>query len=121
MAQQFTCFRQFWPYYLQEHAHPGTRIMHYAGTTLVILIAAAFVLTYHWTLFFALPVTGYGFAWLGHALIERNRPATFRYPLWSLRADFLLWYRFVMGHTPWDLAMAGVRTDGTVDPAKRIG
>ncbi|HAF43034.1 MAG TPA: DUF962 domain-containing protein [Sphingobium sp.] len=113
-------FRDFWPYYLQEHARPGTRVLHYAGTSLVIGLAAAAPLTGRWWIAAALPLAGYGFAWLGHGLIERNRPATFRYPFWSLRADFVMWQRFLTGHMQRDLARAGVRPDGTIDPARRI-
>ena len=80
-------FRDFWPYYLQEHARPGTRAMHYAGTSLVVALVASAPLLGGWWLALALPLAGYGFAWAGHGLSERNRPATFRYPLWSLRAD----------------------------------
>ena len=104
---RLTRFRDFWPHYLREHARPGTRALHYAGTSLVVVLAAA------------LPVVGYGFAWVVHGLIERNRPATFRYPLWSLRADFVMWQRFLTGHIGRDLARAGVRPDGTVDPDRR--
>ena len=114
-----TRFRDFWPYYLQEHARPGTRALHYAGTTLVVGLLAFAPLTPRWWLVAALPVAGYGFAWAAHALVERNRPATFRYPLWSLRADFLMWLRFATGHMGRDLARAGVRADGTVDPRLR--
>lgn len=113
-------FRDFWPYYLQEHARPGTRAMHYAGTSLVIAIAVAAPIAGYWPLAAALPVAGYGFAWLSHMLIEHNRPATFRYPFWSLRADFVMLYRFLTGRMARDLARAGVRGDGTIDPDRRV-
>lgn len=113
-------FRDFWPYYLQEHARPGTRALHYAGTSLVVALAAAAPFAGRWWMAAALPVVGYGFAWAGHMLVERNRPATFRYPLWSLRADFVMWYRFLTRRMARDLARAGVRADGTVDPARRL-
>lgn len=113
-------FREFWPYYLQEHARPGTRALHYAGTSLVVALAAAAPFAGRWWMAAALPVVGYGFAWAGHMLVERNRPATFRYPLWSLRADFVMWYRFLTRRMARDLARAGVRADGTVDPARRL-
>ncbi len=113
-------FRDFWPYYLQEHARPGTRALHYAGTSLVVALVAAAPFAGRWWMAAALPVVGYGFAWAGHMLVERNRPATFRYPLWSLRADFVMWYRFLTRRMARDLARAGVRADGTVDPARRL-
>lgn len=112
-------FRDFWPYYLQEHAHPGTRAMHYAGTSIAVALVAAMPFVDHWWLAAALPLAGYGFAWLGHSLIEHNRPATFRHPFWSLRADFRMWFRFLTGRMRRELDHAGVRPDGTVDPDKR--
>ncbi len=118
---QIARFRDFWPYYLQEHARPGTRALHYIGTSLVILLFMGAALLAHgaWLLA-AIPIAGYGFAWIGHGLVEHNRPATFRYPLWSLRADFRMWYRFVTGRMGRDLALAGIRPDGSVDPALRL-
>ena len=112
-------FSEFWPYYLQEHAHPGTRALHYAGTSLSILLLGGLAFTGRWWMIPALPLAGYGFAWIGHGLVERNQPATFRYPLWSLRADFRMWFRFLTGRMGRDLARAGVRRDGSVDPALR--
>lgn len=112
-------FWEFWPYYLQEHARPGTRALHYIGTSTVLAMLAAAPFAGKWWLMSALPLAGYGFAWIGHGFIERNRPATFRYPLWSLRADFVMWFRFLTGHMGRDLALAGVRPDGSVDPRLR--
>lgn len=112
-------FRDFWPYYLQEHARPATRAMHYAGTSIVLLLLAVLPLMHHWWMVAAVPIAGYGFAWISHGLIERNRPATLRYPLRSLQADFVMLYRFMTGHMREDLTRAGVRADGTVDPALR--
>lgn len=114
-----TGFNDFWPYYLQEHARPATRAMHYAGTTLSVLLLGGLTVSGRWWMIPALPLAGYGFAWVAHCFIERNRPATFRYPLWSLRADFRMWFRFLTGRMSRDLARAGVRPDGSVDPAMR--
>jgi hypothetical protein len=108
-------FAEFWPFYLREHARPGTRAFHYAGTTIVVLVAIAAASTGNWWLLLAMPVAGYGFAWASHAGIERNRPATFTYPLWSLAADFKMWWRWLTGRIGRDLAEAGVRPDGQVE------
>jgi hypothetical protein len=101
-------FAEFWPFYLQEHSRPRTRALHYAGTSLVVLLALAALLTGHWWLLAVLPVAGYGFAWASHALVERNRPATFTYPAWSLAADFKMWWLWLTGRLGAELTKAGV-------------
>lgn len=106
-------FAAFWPYYLREHSRPGTRALHYAGTSLVVLIAIGALATRTWWLFWALPVAGYGFAWAAHMAVERNRPATFSHPLWSLAADFRMWALWLTGRLGPELERAGV-ADTTV-------
>ena len=88
MAREHRSFAEFWPFYLREHSKPRTRALHYAGTSLVVAIAAFALLTASWWLLLAVPLAGYGFAWAAHFRVEKNRPATFTYPLWSLRGDF---------------------------------
>jgi hypothetical protein len=105
---RYTSFHDFWPHYLREHSRPATRSLHYAGTGLVLALAAAGLVTGDWRLLAAVPVAGYGFAWLSHAVVERNRPATFTYPLWSLAADFRMSWLWVTGRLDSELADAGV-------------
>jgi hypothetical protein len=109
MAERpITSFRDFWPYYLREHAKPATRALHYAGTTLVVGIAIYALVTGSWLLFAVLPVAGYGFAWVAHFAVEKNRPATFTYPLWSLAGDFKMWWMWLTGRLGPELKRAGV-------------
>jgi hypothetical protein len=101
-------YAEFWPYYLQEHAKPETRALHYAGTSVVIAALAGLVLTGNlWFLALA-PVGGYGFAWLAHFFIEKNRPATFTHPFWSLISDFRMAWAWLTGSLPDELRRAGV-------------
>ena len=104
-----TDFKTFFPYYLREHAHPLCRALHYIGTTLVIALAAYAIGTAHYVYLLGLPVVGYFFAWVGHFFIEKNKPATFTYPLWSLIGDFKMYFLFITGRMGPALDAAGAR------------
>ena len=108
MSRLYTNFAEFWPFYLREHSKPRTRALHYIGTSLVVLIAVAALLTARWGWLVALPVAGYAFAWVAHFGVEKNRPATFTYPLWSLAADFRMWGLWLTGRLGPELDRAGV-------------
>lgn len=96
-SDRIESFAEFWPYYVREHRRPATRAWHFCGTTLALLLLVAAVASGWWWALIAVPVCGYAFAWISHWAIERNRPATFRYPLWSLAADFKLWGLTITG------------------------
>ena len=97
MERRFRSFAEFYPYYLSEHLNPTCRKLHFAGTTLVLAIAVAMIATQQWWLGLLLPIAGYGFAWVGHFAFEKNRPATFTYPRWSLAADFVMYWQLLTG------------------------
>jgi hypothetical protein len=90
-------FRDFWPYYVREHARPATRWVHFVGTTLAIAVLVGAIAWQWWWVLVAVPIIGYGFAWISHLAIEHNRPATFKYPLWSLAGDFKMWFLMITG------------------------
>lgn len=108
MTKRFTSFEEFWPFYLSEHSKPRTRALHYLGTTLVVALAAAALVTGRYLLFAAMPVAGYFFAWIAHFGVEKNRPATFTHPLWSLIADFKMWWLWLTGRLGPELRKADV-------------
>jgi hypothetical protein len=84
-------FADFWPYYLREHSRPGNRALHLVGTTGTALLLVCSVVLQRPVLVLASGVCGYSFAWVGHFFVEHNKPATFRYPLWSFGADWKMW------------------------------
>ena len=94
---QFRSFAEFYPYYLGEHSNPTCRRLHFVGTSLVIALLAYTIGSGKWLLLLAVPVFGYGFAWVGHFFFERNRPATFTYPLYSLMGDWVMFWQTLTG------------------------
>ncbi|EGM76105.1 Putative membrane protein [Rheinheimera sp. A13L] len=93
----FRSFSEFYPYYLSEHKNPVCRRLHYIGSTLVLLILATLLVTGLWSYWWLMLLAGYGFAWVGHFKFEHNKPATFKYPFYSLAADWVMYKDFLTG------------------------
>ncbi|MDR7122774.1 DUF962 domain-containing protein [Rheinheimera soli] len=93
----FRSFSEFYPYYLSEHKNPVCRLLHYIGSTLVLAILATLLVTGLWSYWWLMLVAGYGFAWVGHFKFEHNKPATFKYPFYSLAADWVMYKDFLTG------------------------
>ena len=108
MSERIATYAEFWPYYLKEHAQQTTRLMHFCGTAAALLLLAAAIATGTWWLLLVALVAGYGPAWVGHFFIEKNRPATFTYPLWSLFSDFRMFWCWLTGRLDAELRKAGV-------------
>jgi len=86
-------YAEFWDFYLSEHSLPMTRTLHFIGTSLGIALAVFFVASGQWYFFPVFFIIGYGFAWFAHFVIEKNKPASFRFPFWSFISDFkMMWY-----------------------------
>ncbi|WP_315760146.1 DUF962 domain-containing protein [Sphingomonas sp. Y38-1Y] len=100
-------YAEFWPFYLREHAKARTRRLHYAGTALTFVFAGIAVAVGGWS-WLAVPLAGYGFAWFAHFRVERNRPATFTHPLWSLVSDYRMFFLWLTGRLDRHLGAAGI-------------
>lgn len=86
-------YGEFWDFYVQEHSKPLTRALHFAGTTLGLALLFVLIWRGLWWLLPASLIVGYAFAWFAHFVVERNRPATFKYPLWSFVSDYkMMWF-----------------------------
>lgn len=96
MSQAFSTFKEFYPYYLAEHADIRCRRLHFVGTSLVVMAFLLGLIHSFWW-FLMMPVFGYGFAWVGHFVFEKNRPATFKYPLYSLAGDWVMFFDILRG------------------------
>lgn len=95
--KKFNSLKEFYPYYLTEHTHPTSRILHFFGTALIFCMLFAGFYFYNWVYWALIPVVGYGFAWVGHYFFEKNKPATFKYPFYSLASDFILFWDLLIG------------------------
>ena len=106
MAQRLTSFEEFWPYYVAHHSHPVSRALHFFGTSLAVAVLAA-ALTVGTPLWLILvPIAAYGPASIGHFLVEKNRPAAFAYPFWSLRGDLRMYRLMWMAQMEPEVARA---------------
>ena len=95
--KKYQTFAEFWPFYLSQHASLKNRTLHFIGTIFVLALVLFTIVTQRWIYIGALPFVGYGFAWIGHFIVEKNRPATFTYPGWSLRGDFKMFLEMLCG------------------------
>lgn len=95
--RKYKTLKEFYPFYLSEHRNPISRNLHFTGTLLLIILLIYALATFQFSLLWLIPVIGYGFAWVGHALFEKNKPATFQYPLFSLASDFIMFWDILTG------------------------
>jgi len=95
--KKYRSFKSFYPYYLTEHSDKTNRSLHFAGTALLLICLIVAIVLQNWWLLLLIPVLGYGFAWVGHFFIEKNKPATFTYPLYSLASDFVMFWHMITG------------------------
>jgi hypothetical protein len=106
----FATYREFWPHYLSQHTRNATRLLHVAGTILAFgaIIKAVILFSLFWLLM--APIIGYGIAWIAHSFVEKNHPATFTYPLWSLRGDLQMSWLWVTGRLEDELIKYNIST-----------
>jgi len=96
-AKQYKNFKSFYPFYLSQHENIICRRLHFIGSSLIIITLAYVLINAAWPLLWTLPFLGYGFAWLGHFFFEKNTPATFSYPWYSLLGDWVMYKDILMG------------------------
>jgi hypothetical protein len=98
--QRFRTFSDFYPFYLTEHANRTSRRLHFVGTSVALALLVTAVLWQKWWLLGMALLQGYAFAWVGHYFFEHNKPATFKYPGFSLMGDWRLWWDILRGRLP---------------------
>jgi hypothetical protein len=113
MSERIESYEEFWPYYLREHSLLSCRVLHYIGTLASLVMLGVAVYANLWLLL-AVPLFGYAPAWIGHFFIQKNRPATFTHPLWSLVSDFRMFALAVSGRLGPELERAGISPQRTV-------
>jgi hypothetical protein len=100
MDERYRTFRDFYPFYLSEHANRVSRRLHFTGTSVAVGLLIAAIVTGNWWLMILALVQGYAFAWVGHFFFEHNKPATFKYPAFSLMGDWRLWWDILRRKIP---------------------
>lgn len=90
MPKRYENFKSFYPFYLSQHSNSICRNLHYVGSVCVLIVLFLSLYIGSYSMLFLMPIVGYSFAWVGHFFFEKNRPATFQYPLYSFLADWLM-------------------------------
>ena len=93
----FKSFSDFYPYYLKQHSNLVCRRLHFVGTCGVISLLLIFFFTGNPFLLVLLPIFGFGLAWTGHLMFEKNTPATLKHPFWSLIGEFRMFWDILVG------------------------
>lgn len=106
--ESFATYKAFWPFYVGEHQNKMNRNLHFLGTSLSLFCLLLAFVSLRFGFLVLMPFVGYGFAWVGHFAFEKNRPATFQYPLWSLMADFQMFAFMCMGRMDREVKRMGV-------------
>ncbi len=98
--KKYTNLKEFYPFYLTEHQNDISRSLHFVGTGLFLIILIYSIVTGNYKMLIYAPIVGYGFAWIGHFFFEKNKPATFTYPIMSLTSDFIMFWHIITGQLP---------------------
>ena len=93
MSDKFNSFKEFYPFYLAEHSNKTCKALHFIGSSIVVIVLITALAIKQYKLLWLLPIIGYGFAWVGHFFFEKNKPATFKYPLYSFLGDWVMWWQ----------------------------
>ena len=97
MTTKYTSFAEFYPFYLSEHSNRTCRQLHFVGSSLVLSTIVLAIVTGSAAWLLAAPVCGYGFAWIGHFVFEKNKPASFKQPLYSFMGDWVMYWQLLTG------------------------
>ncbi len=100
MKKSYKSLKEFYPFYLREHQNGTCRTLHFIGTLILLIVLIWSIYTSTWVALWSIPVIGYGFAWTGHFFFEKNKPATFQYPFYSLVSDFIMFKDLLIGKEP---------------------
>jgi len=97
MKKSYKSLKEFYPFYLSEHLNGTCRTLHFIGTFILLIVLVWAIATSTWSALWSIPIIGYGFAWTGHFFFEKNKPATFQYPFYSLASDFIMFKDLLIG------------------------
>lgn len=112
-GERIKTFQEFWPFYLGEHSLPLTRALHFVGTTIALLMIVNAIVTLTWQPLIGALISGYFWAWISHFFVEKNRPATFTYPLWSFVSDWKMWALMLVRKLGPELDRLGIKPKNT--------